>query len=79
MPKKKVFPKLAANVQMMPVVDFFGPSYKQAFRHLILSVGNYGELYNHSTMQDYIPPFRTEYVESRYYSATVSLLSFYIK
>ena len=44
----------ASDVHLMPVVDYFGESYKQAFRDLILGVGNYGEMYERS-IESYIP------------------------
>ena len=33
------------NANLMPEVDLFGPSFLRMFRDVILTVGNYGEIY----------------------------------
>ena len=38
----------ANHASEMPVVDLFGPSYRQALRDVVLSIGNYGQMYDRS-------------------------------
>ena len=38
----------------MPVLELFGPSYLQAFRDVILAIGNYKEIYERN-MESHIP------------------------
>ena len=38
----------------MPVVDLFGSLYRQAFRDTIITIGNYGELYDRN-LEAYFP------------------------
>ena len=44
----------SGNAFEMPVIDLFGSQYQQAFRDIIGTIGNYGEIYNR-TLQAYLP------------------------
>jgi len=41
--------------QQMPIVNLFGPSYLSMFRHAILAVGSYAEIYDRSASQNGLP------------------------
>lgn len=44
----------AATAFRMPLLELYGSSYKQAFRDLIFTVGNYGEIYDRN-LENYVP------------------------
>ena len=47
-----------ASAETMPILELFGPLYRQALRDVILSIGNYAELYVRN-MEVYVPRVNT--------------------